>query len=94
MARVGFYVTVGQSLGDGHYSLSTRQGGADIEATVATLVADAGAPTQAHVTSLSTALTARGDVHLSYDTTKVTTLNQLKRAVAAILHNAQGAGLT
>lgn len=97
MARVGLHANVGQSLGDGHYVIhsANNDGGAALDAAVAVLVADAAAPTQAHVTTANTALTAFKAPHvvLTYDTTAVTSMNQLKRAVAALLTRAEGSGL-
>lgn len=97
MARAGFSVTIGQSLGDGKHNTSSRahDGGTSLASAVATAVADGATPTQAHVTAINTALTAytAGDLELTYDTTKVTTLNQLKAACAELIFRAQAAGL-
>lgn len=72
-----------------------------VAADVATLVSDGASPTQAHVTALNghyttlaSAISAAGtaasggisaDVVISYDTTKVTTKNQLGAALLAAL---------
>lgn len=67
-----------------------------VAADVATLVADGASPTQAHVTTLNTDWgtlspliagpgVTNGDVILSFDGANVTTKNQLRAAVAALL---------
>ena len=71
-----------------------------VEAAVAVLEADAAAPTQAHVNDLRTvwdALVAdlatppnRTAVVLSIDTAAVTTISDLRKAVAAILRAVEG----
>ena len=68
-----------------------------VAADVATLVADGATPTQAHVTTLNTDWTAflasaTGDVVISVNTTNITTRNQLRAAVAAILRMVEGSG--
>lgn len=107
MARKGFQATIGASLGNGEYVVSAAPGGAakqgtttaaTLAAAIATAVADAASPTQAHVTAIDAAYTAlvvdnAGDVALTYDTTAVTTLNQLRRGVEAIMRQAQSSGL-
>lgn len=97
MARRGFGVTVGQSLGDGQYPVSDTgsDGGTALAAAIAVLVADAEAPTEAHVTTANAAHTVFITPHVvvTYDTTAVTTMNQLKRALDAVLRRAQASGI-
>lgn len=76
-----------------------------VAAALAVLVADAASPTQAHVTTLNNAYTTlaadiaalnvaiTGDVQITWDTTKVTTITQLKRAFDAALQAAAGGGI-
>lgn len=76
----------------------------NVAADVATLVADAALPTQAHVTTLSghwttllAAITGQtvansGDVSVSIDTSTITTYTQLKACLDAILRAARGSG--
>lgn len=72
---------------------------AALVAAIGVLVADGATPTQAHVTTASAALTAYqasqalGGVSLTFDTTKVTTLTQLRRLVAGLLQQAAGNGM-
>lgn len=75
-----------------------------VAADVATLVADGVTPTQAHVTTLNTdwgalntAITAlnaasAGDLTVSFDTSKITTVSQLARAFDLALSIMRGAG--
>lgn len=97
MARKGFGVTIRQSLGSGQYSLanSGTDGGTALADAIAVLVADGATPTQAHVTTANAALTAFNTPHVvvTYDTTAVTNLNQLKRAFDAALRQAQASGM-
>lgn len=97
MARAGFNITVGQSLGDGRYNSSSagNDGGAALATAIATAVADGATPTQAHVTAINTANTAAtaADVVVTYDATKVTGLNQLKRVLDEVLRAAQASGM-
>lgn len=117
MARQSIKVTIGTAFGEGRLTPDANQTGAGLNATtlvadqvlsaasLATLVADGAAPTQAHVTAfaatyttlaadiaaLNTAIT--GDVQITWDTTKVTTITQLKRAFDAALQAAGGGGI-
>lgn len=74
-----------------------------VASDLATLVADGASPTQAHVTALNTAYTTMaaqitalsaetGDVYFSFDTTKITTLEQIQSALAKIEKWARSAG--
>lgn len=74
-------------------------------AALATLVADGATPTQAHVTAFGLTYTAlaadiaalntalSGDVQITWDSTKVTTITQLKAVFAAALQAAAGGGI-
>lgn len=102
MARSGFAFTkietIGESTGLGVtraiFRHSGNDGGTALAAAMAVLVADAASPTQAHVTTANAALPAvTGDLQVSYDTSKITTTNQLKRACDALLHAARGSGI-
>lgn len=102
MARSGFIFTkietVGENtnLGVTHavFRHSGNDGGAALAAAVAVLVADGASPTQAHVTTTNAALpTIQGDLCVSYDTAKITTVNQLKKACDALLQAARGSGI-
>lgn len=101
MARLGFVLTKGTTLtafnaGSGltPFSYGGNDGGTALAAAMAVLVADAASPTQAHVTTANAALpTVQGDLQVSFDTTAITTINQLKRACDALLQAARGAGI-
>lgn len=102
MARAGFILTlqgtVKESTGLGvtsaHFVQSGNDGGAALAAAMAVLVTDGASPTQAHVTTANAALpTVQGDLCVSYDTAKITTINQLKRACEKLLQSARGAGI-
>lgn len=81
---------------------NAKIGGGNVDTTavaadVATLVADGATPTQAHVTTLAADWATllggyTGDVVISYDTTKLTTITQLKRVFDMILSVAYGSG--
>lgn len=94
MALAAVKITVGQSLGGGGYSLSIKGGSApNISAVVsdtATLVSDGASPTQGHVNTLNTDVTAlnaalAGDVVLMWDGSVVTKRAQLRAALHAAL---------
>lgn len=99
MALAAVNITIGQSLGSGRY-VATPKGGsapdfATVTTNVATLVADAASPTQAHVTTLNTNYTAlaaaiNGDVTLVWNTTNITTRNQMRSALLAALKMVDG----
>lgn len=101
MARQGFSFTAGSQLlasagGSGLYSFSPagNDGGTALAAAMAVLVTDGASPTQAHVTTANAALPAvQGDLNVSFDSTKITTINQLKRACDALLQAARGSGI-
>lgn len=101
MARVGFIFTKGTALdakliapGLIPFTSAGNDGGTALAAAMAVLVADAASPTQAHVTTANAALpTVQGDLQVSYDNTKITTVNQLKRACDALLQAARGSGI-
>jgi hypothetical protein len=102
MARQGFIFTkigtTGDYIGNGvtfaTFQQAGNDGGVALAAAVATAVADGASPTQAHVTAINTALpTVQGDLQVSFDTSKITTVNQLKRACDALLQAARGAGI-
>lgn len=75
---------------------------AAIVASMAVLVADGATPTEAHVTTADTDLTAfladvaarpaQTDVVLSVDLANVTTITQLRRALNALITQAEGSG--
>jgi predicted dinucleotide-utilizing enzyme len=99
MARAAINVNIGGQLdASGKFGTSINSGStpdiASVVADTAVLVADAASPTQAHVTTLNghvgplnTAIT--GDLTVTWDTSKITTLNQLKAALAQVLTSAQ-----
>jgi flagellar hook-basal body complex protein FliE len=105
---VAFVASVGQSLPDGHYSVTPGSGGAVVLSTtaaanVATLAADGANPTQAHVNTLNTnfallkapldRVTAAGAIAVIVDTTAVTKRNQVLEAFKNILAQMDGSGL-
>ena len=103
MARLGISIsklgTTGESTGLGVTyatmdSAQSTDGGTALAAAIGVLVADGATPTQAHVTTANAALSAvQGDVNVSFDNTKITTVNQLKAAFAAALQAARGSGI-
>ncbi len=93
MATRSFYAKLNANRGDNTYLATVSEDGADIVSAVATLVADGATPTQAHVTALTTAIARQGDVVLLFNTTNITTLTQLRAAVAALLQQAAGNGM-
>lgn len=102
MARQGFsftkVTTTGESTALGVTYAVFRQSGTDggtlLAANVATAVALGASPTQASVTAINSALpSVQGDLEVSFDTTKITTINQLKRACDQLLQAARGAGI-
>ncbi len=93
MATRSIYVTLNQSLTDNAFSVQSKGDGADVVSAVATLVADAATPTQAHVTALTTAIARQGDVVLTFNTTNITSLTKLRAAVNAALQQAAGNGM-
>lgn len=101
MARAGFKVTVRQTLADGHTAVQVGRCADPATDTLDTLQAAAvvigvgNASTQiaavgTEITRLETAL--NGHVVLTWDTTTVTTKNQLRSALRGILHALQGDG--
>lgn len=103
MARAGYILTNIETVKNFDASIgvtravfvqSGNDGGTALAAAVATAVADGATPTQAHVTAINNALpTVQGDLQLSYDTSKITTVNQLKDAFAQLLQAARGSGI-
>lgn len=96
MALAAVKITVGQSLGEGRHRTSTKGGAvpdiATVVANTATLVADGVSPTQAHVNTLNTNVTAlnnalAGHVVVMWDASVVTTRNQLRRALEHALQS-------
>jgi hypothetical protein len=90
MANVVITASLNQAIPGGGYSVSTGTApdSVTVAANVATLVADGASPTQAHVTTLNTnfglmnaAYTANAS--LSFDTSAVTTMNQLRALLRA-----------
>lgn len=98
MARLGYILTKGTALADGEtipYVQAGNDGGTALAAAIAVLVADGATPTQAHVNTANAALpTVQGDVNLSFDNSKITTLNQLKRAFDQLLLAAKASGIS
>jgi len=99
MALAAVNITLGQSLGDGRYSVAVKGGSvpdfATVTTDVATLVADGVSPTQAHVNTLNTdytALTAaiNGDLTVLWDGATFTKRNQLRAALKAVLAAVEG----
>lgn len=104
MARSGFQATIGQSLGEGQYVVTAARGGAatvDTATLTAAIAAaqligagDASAEIDAiDVAAQALSATNTGHVSVTYDTTAVTSLNQLKRAFERILLAAASAGM-
>ncbi len=100
MARLGFILTKLPNLQtrtdviQPSFTQAGNDGGTALAAAVAVLVADGATPTQAHVNTANAALpTVQGDLQLSFDSTKITTVNQLKAAFAQLLQAARGSGI-
>jgi hypothetical protein len=94
VATRSIYVTLGTKTLNGDYpSVTSKEDGADVVSAVATLVADAASPTQAHVTALTTAQARQGDLVLQWNTTNITTVTQLRKAVDAALRQVAGNGM-
>lgn len=90
MALAAVKLTVLQSLGNGAYSVTTKGGSvpniAAVVTDTATLVADGASPTQGHVTTLNTDVSAlnsalAGDVVVMWDGAVVTTKAQMRVAL-------------
>ena len=105
MAYRAINVNIGGPLTDGRYTANINSGSApdlaSVVADTAVLVADGAAPTQGHVNTLNGhvgPLNAAivGDVTIMWNTSTVTSINQLKAVFAAALAAAQGGqgGLT
>ena len=99
MALAAVKITVGQSLGGGAYSSSVKGASvpdlATVVADTATLVADGASPTQGHVTTLDTDVTAlntalAGDVVVMWDGAVVTHRSQLRAALNLALRAIEG----
>ena len=99
MALSAVKITVGQALDGGRYSSVVKGGSvpglAAVVTDTATLVADAASPTQGHVNTLNTDVTAlnaalSGDVVLMWDSSVVTHRNQLRSALQAALKAGEG----
>lgn len=99
MALAAVKITIGQSLGGGGYS-STIKGGSvpplsSVVTDTATLVSDGASPTQAHVTTLNTDVTAlnaalAGDVVVVWDGSVITSRPQLRAALLLALQAVEG----
>ncbi len=99
MARAAINITLGKPLGS--VSVASVPDIASVVADTAVLVADGASPTQAHVTTLNGHVgplnaAVTGDITITWDIAKVTTVNDLKNAFAAAIVAAQGGlgGLT
>lgn len=99
MALAAVNIAVGQSLGDGRHATTPKGASAPSVATVvantATLVADGASPTQAHVNTLNTNVTAlnaafNGHVTVVWDTSTVTHRTQLREALRQALIMVEG----
>lgn len=99
MAFGAVKITIGQSLGGGDYSTSVKGGAvpnlAAVVTDTATLVADGASPTQGHVTTLNTDVTAlnnamAGDVVVVWDGSTITSRRQLRAALRAALKAVEG----
>lgn len=106
---VAFAVSIGSKTdADGHYRTSPVGNGAMVLSTtatadMATLVADGASPTQAHVTAMNTAfgtfvgpvnsLHVANLVSVVFDSTTITTMNQLKAALKNLELQIRGSGL-
>lgn len=102
MARLGFALTKIGTLIDGtgvggvraEFQPAGNDGGTALATAMAVLVTDGASPTQAHVTTANAALSAvQGDVSITFDNAKITTINQLKRAFEKALQIARGSGI-
>lgn len=102
MARIGFNFTLigttkestGLGVTNAVFLRSGNDGGTALIAAIGVLVADGATPTQAHVTTANAALPPiQGDLTVSFDNTKITTVNQLKKACDALLQAARGSGI-
>lgn len=98
MARNAFYVTIGTSLGDGQYGVSSRIGGSDIDTAETSLTTDLGTLSTADAsltTDLATLSTAIGvlvadgatptQAHVTTANSALTLVNTDATAVAAAL---------
>jgi hypothetical protein len=100
MALAAVKVTIGQALNDGGvYGVAIKgssvPGLAAVVTDTATLVADGASPTQGHVTTLNTDVTAlntalAGDVVLMWDGSTVTNRRQLRSALLLALQMIDG----
>lgn len=99
MALAAVNLTIGQSLGDGRYSASIKGGSipnfSAVTTDVATLVADAASPTQAHVTTLNTdyaalAAAITGDVTVIWNGATITHRNQLRHVLLTLMKAVEG----
>lgn len=104
MARKSFKATVGASLGNGQYVVLAASGGAstldttDLTTAIAAAQLIGTGDASAEIDAIDTAASAlavatSGDVILSYDASTVTSYNQLKRAVEALLTQAVASGM-
>lgn len=100
MAKRSLNTTIGQALGGGKYNSVNKGGGSSadystVTADIAVLVADGASPTQGHVNTLNTDYGAvsgsinTGDVTVIWDTTNITSINQLRAALDAVIFAAQ-----
>lgn len=94
MALAAVQITVGQSLGNGHFATTIKGAAIPPLSTVIankdTLVADGASPTQGHVNTLSTNLAAlnaalAGHVVVIWDGAVITSRPQLRVAIKAAL---------
>lgn len=99
MALAAVQITVGQSLGNGHFATTIKGASVPPLSTVVsnkdTLVADGASPTQGHVNTLNTNLTAlnaafAGHVVVVWDGAVVTSRPQLRAALKAALEAVEG----
>jgi hypothetical protein len=102
MARLALSLVAGSTT-IGNENFSSPHAEADpadqtaLAAAMAVLVADAASPTQAHVTTANTALTAitpvAKDLVVSFDKAKISSISSLRAALNLVLKAAEAAGL-
>lgn len=103
MARTAFTLTAGSTT-IGSENFGSARSDADpadqtsLAAAMAVLVADAASPTQAHVTTANTALTAitpvgGKDLVVSIDRTKINSISSLRAAFNLMIQAARSSGM-
>lgn len=92
MAKAAFTVTFGTSLGDGQYVLTSGKRGGRLDALVAAAKAIGAGDASAEVVAVETEV-AVADVQVLVDTATVTSMNHLRRALEAVLRDAQASGM-